>query len=226
MIKNIELDNFIIKFQFVDNYLCSEEPDKYFTFIKGKLFYTNHNFDDSKPICVGIIEFYLLRLNEITDDDANLFFTLDSIDDNIIQYYDALFEDDDIKDEILDTFEQGLGGNILIIDKVRIHRKFRGRNLGLILAQRCMKIFADCAYFALRPFPMQYSSSHKDKSATDLKKLHLDGFAKDEKKSFKRLISHWEKIGFKQIPKTDVYLSSSALKIPTELDLFKNRNLL
>ena len=88
-----------------------------------------------------------------------------------------------------------------------------------------MKIFSDCAYFALRPFPMQFSSLYKSKSATELRKIHLDDFLKNEKLGFEKLTNYWMKLGFKKIPETDVYLTSSALRTPTEIALFKNRNL-
>jgi Resolvase, N terminal domain len=83
------------------------------------------------------------------------------------------------------TGGENSGTDLLIIDRVELEPKFRGHNLGLIMALRTVDYLSHgCSYVALRPFPLQFSPRMTDKT---LKQMRYDLFTKDEPKAFKLL---------------------------------------
>ncbi len=202
-------------------YFNQGEPDTFYDYISGRLnIYGEDDRESQKCICK--IKAFVLRLDRLNQTGGDLLSTLDSVDDNVVRYYEALYDGEEIKASISDEIEPGYGLNLLVIDNVKTHPDYRGRNIGLLATLKVIEVFSgSCEYVAVRPFPLQFTAHNKDPKNKILKAKAYAAFESNEKKAFQKLRKHWEQLGFKRVEGSDVFILSTAYRIPTDRALFK-----
>lgn len=149
----------------------------------------------------NILSYYFDVANTINCEE-NVFDLFD-IDGSFIEYYELLYENGSIKDEISAQMGDIIFGNLFLIQKVEILPKFRGSKYGHKAVKRLIQQFAHgVALIVLKPFPLQFEKkrfealNHKSK---------YKSFVKDEKRAFAKIIKYWEEIGFQQIGNSDIW---------------------
>jgi GNAT superfamily N-acetyltransferase len=94
--------------------------------------------------------------------------------------------------------------NMLIIDRLELLPAYRGRGLGLKCMNACMRhLSAGCRIAAIKPFPLQFEPA--DRTVDEWQDaLAFKSLSHDKRASTKRLKQHYEQLGFKHVPRTDL----------------------
>jgi hypothetical protein len=137
----------------------------------------------------------------------------DSIDGNIAEYWELLFDLDTgcWKEEVQDEYEAS-GCDLLIIDCVEISSKFRGTGVGPNAIDRTIDIFGPvCGLVACKPWPLQFTPSFAcDQKA--LKRLKAPSVGRDE--AVRKLKAYWSRLGFWPHGETGIHVLGMAQRGP------------
>lgn len=131
----------------------------------------------------------------------------DGISGDISEYWEHFFDVETgyPKEEIQNEFEV-VDLDLLIIDHVEIHPKFRGLGIAESAIHRMIDIFGTgCGLVACKPRPLQFTPSVAgDQEA--LKRLAFPHVSEGE--ALRKLRSYWSRLGFWPIGDTGIYLLS------------------
>lgn len=171
----------------------------------GKILFDPSDEEDDeievpKDGVVGTVEGVRLDIWEAKALGVSLLEVCDAHSEQLMDCYEDLFEDDDLRE---DLEIEGHGG-LLFVDKIKIDAPHRGFGLGLLTLLKTIHQFgAGCAAVAIKPFPLQYcgrNAKNKDKS-----------FAASQMK----LVDYWSSLGFARVPDTDFFFFDLAYQLPT-----------
>lgn len=197
----------------------SDEAD-YISKIDGTIFATATLPDGSPapPVKVGSIDAIRVYGGRAMNERESLWGVCDAYEQTTADAYQVLFNDGyDFAPAIEKMFPNAMSPEVLIIDLVRIDPAYRGRGLGLRAARRVIDVFEpDGGIVLVKPFPLQFNAHQRSVAA---KGADLAAFTCDEATAFKRLRKHWEKLGFRRIPKTEYYALSPVMVTPSMRDL-------
>lgn len=91
-------------------------------------------------------------------------------------------------------------GNLMVIDKIAVYHKHRGRNLALHAVADMLRSFrGNCDVAVLKVYPLQFSRG----SATFDIRLRMDLLPRDWDASRAKLKTHYQKLGFRCHPDSD-----------------------
>ncbi|MBY0543979.1 MAG: hypothetical protein K2Q14_00340 [Gammaproteobacteria bacterium] len=192
----------MIKFEISDA-LYSDELENYVTKITGEI---NIDTDDNEPICAGKIKATYLDLATALNHGEWMFDLFEHHSQATYECYEALFvegstEHDYLEKKLMKDYGicwPSTWSNLLYIDKVEVYPAYRGKFLGLATINRLIQKFGhECALIVLKAFPLQFESDPKYPSVGLLK------ITDEQKRATKKLKSHYKKIGFHVIPKSD-----------------------
>jgi hypothetical protein len=94
------------------------------------------------------------------------------------------------------VFEDMLVERILIIHRIEVLPKFRGRRLGIWALYRILDCFAPSSVLpVIMPYPLQFSPAADDPSSAD---LHLGGFNVSQSDAFRKIRDYWAQVGFEK----------------------------
>jgi hypothetical protein len=131
----------------------------------------------------------------------------DGISGDISEYWEHLFDVETgyPKEEIQNEFEM-VDLDLLIIDHIEIHPKFRGLRIAESAIHRTIDIFGTgCGLVACKPWPLQFTPSVAD-DLEALKRLAPPNVGKAE--GLRKLRSYWSRLGFWPLRDTGIYLLS------------------
>jgi hypothetical protein len=131
----------------------------------------------------------------------------DGISGDISEYWEHIFdvETGDPKEEIQNEFEV-VDLDLLIMEYVAIHPKFRGLGIAASAIHRTIDIFgAGCGLVACKPWPLQFTPSIADDPEA-LKRLAPPNVGKAD--ALRKLRSYWSRLGFWPLGDTGIYLLS------------------
>jgi GNAT superfamily N-acetyltransferase len=172
--------------------------------------------DDGDEEDAGYIRASLIQFGEALDHGITTDRLGDGIDGEISEYWERLFDLDTghWKEEIQDEYEAS-DCNLLIINCVEVHPKFRGRRIGSSAIDRAIDIFGSgCGLVACKPWPLQFTPAVASDGKT-LKTLRAPKLGKDE--AILKLRSYCSKLGFWPLGETGIYVLSMAQRISAEL---------
>jgi len=155
----------------------------------------------------GQISASLVQFGEALDRGISAERLGDGVSGDISEYWEHLFDAETgyPKEEIQDEFEV-VDIDLLIIDYVAIHPKFRGLRIAESAIHRTIDIFgAGCGLVACKPWPLQFTPSVADDKEA-LKRLALPNVSKGE--AIRKLRSFWSRLGFWPLGNTGIYLLS------------------
>jgi hypothetical protein len=171
--------------------------------------------DDGDEENAGYIRASLIQFGEALDHGITTDRLGDGIDGEISEYWERLFDLDTghWKEEIQDEYE-AFDCNLLIINCVEVHPKFRGRRIGSCAIDRAIDIFGSgCGLVACKPWPLQFTRAVASDGKT-LKTLRAPKLGKDE--AILKLRSYCSKLGFWPLGETGIYVLSMAQRISGE----------
>lgn len=91
---------------------------------------------------------------------------------------------------------------LLIIDRLELYPKYRGRGVGLDAMKAMIVHFRmGAGIVAIKPFPLQFEGGARDEPET-LRRRGLDQYPGDEARCKRRLMRHYATIGFRRILRT------------------------
>ena len=193
-----------------------EDQENYLTTITGSLICCEETSE--REFEAGQITAFYLDLSGAYD---NRYAAMDIFDLHQEAYdqYEALFDHEtgEIKDEILATHGPDVPGrNWLILNRLEIRPKFRGRGLGLAAIYRTMQQFGHgCAFISLDVAPLQVErregGSDKERWFTEMK---MDSFTTDIPQATQRLKDYYGILGFQEVTGTNMMLLNPAYQQP------------
>lgn len=112
---------------------------------------------------------------------------------------------------ILDEGDMVISRDMIILDRMEILPRFRGKRLGLHIMQACLNQFAwKSRIAAIKPFPLQLEGAKDKERPVERRewaeKMNLDGFTKDERRATARLKSYYAQLGFAAVRGTDLMI--------------------
>ena len=155
----------------------------------------------------GHIRASLVQFGEALDHGISAERLGDGISGDISEYWEHLFDVETgyPKEEIQNEFEV-VDLDLLIIDCVAIHPKFRGLGIAAAAIHRTIDIFAaGCGLVACKPWPLQFTPSVADDPEA-LKRVAPPNVGKAE--AIRKLRSYWSRLGFWPLANTGIYLLS------------------
>ncbi|HEV2468575.1 MAG TPA: hypothetical protein VGS78_05235 [Candidatus Sulfotelmatobacter sp.] len=155
----------------------------------------------------GQISASLVQFGEALDRGISAERLGDGISGEISEYWEHIFDAETgyPKEEIQDEFEV-VDLDLLIIDYVAIHPKFRGLRIAESAIHRTIDIFGTgCGLVACKPWPLQFTPSVADDKEA-LKRLALTNVSKGE--AIRKLRSYWSRLGFWPLDNSGIYLLS------------------
>ncbi len=155
----------------------------------------------------GQIGASLVQFGEALDHGISAERLGDGISGDISEYWERLFDVETgyLKEEIQNEFEV-VDLDLLIIDDVSIHPKFRGLGIAESAIHRTIGIFGiGCGLVACKPWPLQFTPSVADDPEA-LKRLAPPNVGKAE--AVRKLRLYWSQLGFWPLGKTGIYLLS------------------
>jgi GNAT superfamily N-acetyltransferase len=172
--------------------------------IEGKIYL----FDDDEEVVGEVGKMWLYILNGNQADCAN-----DDIKDwceehsnDMYDYIKPVYKDGKIKKEYVINKRSN---NILIFHWLEIYKDFRKCGYGEKIVQSVLKRFGEnCGAILVHPHPLQYSkqAEQSKKRSEWMKKMKFTEFKNvEEKEAFKKVTGFWKRMGFKKIPRSDIY---------------------
>jgi hypothetical protein len=205
-------------------HLSSEFPvfpldaTSYIQEFRGEI-YAKRNKDD----LVGKFVCQFVNVHSALDDGVNIKSVFESGSNEVAEYYPALYGNGGEQRPFFtsDKWEGDWvdGANLLIVSKLGILPKYRKKGYGLIVLKSLESRIATLhSVVGLNPIPLQYSPDIDNdpwKQELELHELPMD------RKEYhrKKLETYFAKLRFVKIPKTDVMLISTAMRLPSYEDL-------
>ena len=131
----------------------------------------------------------------------------DGISGDISEYWEHLFDVETgyLKEEVQNEFEV-VDLDLLIIDYVAIHPKFRRLGIAGSAIRRTIGVFGvGCGLVACKPWPLQFTPSVAEDPEA-LKALAPPNVGKAE--ALRKLRSYWSQLGFWPLGNTGIYVLS------------------
>lgn len=186
------------------------EPDDFVYEYNGSIFSLDDNENET---LVGRFRLFYVDL------DASSMSVYDTLNarQETFAFYTPLFNQrtGDYKESIYNQVEDLIHRNLLILDRVEILPKFRGRNIALIVMRRLIERFGQGAgLVALKAYPLQFEAADKNRDGWR-GKMALKSFASDEKTCTAKLKKHYKRLGFLTVRGTPFMVWSTAFRLPS-----------
>src|SRR5437660_2377069 len=161
--------------------------------ITGKIIAETHETAEQEA---GHLEAMLVQFDNALDHGIDTFRLGDGFSGEISEYWERLFDVETgyIKQDLQADYEV-LSMDLLIIEHLELHPKFRGLGLGEAAINRTIDVFGtNCGFVACQPWPMQFTPSAKADPAV-LARLALpeikEGVALEKLRKYVARIGFW-----------------------------------
>jgi hypothetical protein len=176
------------------------------------------------PMEAGKIKYSILRVSQAVNHNRCLFSCFDSVDDCVLKCWNALYcpEGYDFKPSV----EKLLGdtafcSDLLYIGGLDVHPPFRGKQLGLNMVRTVVQEYqSSCALAALVAVPQQDKHGKLIQELTSAES-EIYCTTPEWKKAVSELGKYYARLGFKRIPRSDVYALNLDYELP-ELKAFES----
>jgi len=109
----------------------------------------------------------------------------------------------ELRESFLDEFEDAVGLNILLLQRLEILPAFRNHKLGLQAINRALDLFGHgCGYAVLKAMPLQFEARNPADREQWYAEMQMAEFAGDEVVARSRLQAYYAQLGFRQIAGT------------------------
>ena len=134
----------------------------------------------------GDVSLYVAELASARRQGVHPLEVLDSVNAAVAHFCDLVTPGAGVYRRQLQRISGDVLGSLLIVDRIVLDRKFRGRRLGLEVIEIACQRFEWCSLVALKAFPVQWEGRADEGPAR---------FARDQK----RLVAYYNQAGFQAI---------------------------
>ena len=187
--------------------------------ISGEIFAEG---EDENRELAGNFKIYYIDVSRAIDSGISAFDVFDSHSQGLYDYYSELFNGEEFCEKLQECFNYEIyGSNLLIIERLEIVPKYRGKNWGLKILRELIERFSyGAGIVAIKPFPLQHeciedSSSEKKKW---FEGMEFSKLTQDKKIGTNKLIEHYGKLGFQRVENIEYMVLSTCLKMPSIAD--------
>lgn len=189
--------------------------DDFYQHYEAKLMATPHDGETLPPVEAGKLSFYILRVNQAITNGENLFSCFDSISGDVLSCWEALYQSRgyDLKPSVQKLLDWPMSSNLLYFEHLEVYPPFRGMKLGLAMLRTLMEEYSSsCGLAVLIPMPME---SRRNRQTEDERHENWPRpLTPQEKKAAERLGKYYARLGFKRIPRSNVYAFNLSYKLP------------
>lgn len=180
-------------------FLGSGVPDDYLILFSGNII--RHDEQD-REIDIGEVQVFLAQLGAAREAGLLAYDTLDA-ERETAEYLVLLDKDDEWREDLQKRFEI-YSDDLLILNRIKIKEAYRGRGFALLALRQIIDVFArSCGLIACFPLPPGYEGKE---GIADVARFRKDQAA---------LRRYWQRLGFQRVPKTNLLVMSTALKMPS-----------
>lgn len=193
------------------------EPDDAIYVYDGSIFGIDEHDERTQ---LGRFRAQYVDVGRAVDAGLPVFEVLDCHSSSTPEYFEPIFGANvpDFSDVVESISAGGADGcNLLILDRVEILPKFRGRYAGLqVLRHMMVRFSAGAGVIALKAFPLQFESAPPSRAEMAWRqRLALDGFVPDMGLSTAKLQCYYEKLGFRALPDSAFMIFATGWKVPS-----------
>ncbi len=155
----------------------------------------------------GHLEAMLVQFDDALDHGIDTFRLGDGFSGEISEYWERLFDVETgyIKQDLQADYEV-LSMDLLIIEHLELHPRFRGLGLGEAAINRTIDVFgSNCGFVACQPWPIQFTPAGKADPVV-LERLALPDMK--EGAALEKLRKYVARIGFWPLGDTGIYVMS------------------
>ena len=180
------------------------EPSEYIQRYDGKIMgYVERS---GREVRIGEMSVYVIEADRATSDRVSLADVADCLDGDSEAFHAALFDGQEIRAKVESLIREDRlwSPNLLLIQRVELESKFRGRGLAHKAAALVIKTLgASCSIVAVQPFPLEYVGYRGD----DWKERRgVPGFEAERLRAWRKVRSFWKSVGFVRVPGTEHYV--------------------
>ena len=191
-----------------------EEPEDYVTEVEGRILRITA---EEKHFLVGKISAMIVHVAEADDGYVSLAEVFDCVDSTLASAYEAVFIPDTSEyRETLSLEGDGHfnGRDLLLISKVEILPRYRGKGYGRFAVRRMLKTLGSgLAMALLEAHPVRYSQGAAQTDDWE-GRMRVTEFEGKTAEGVKKLRRYWTGLGFTPIEGTDFYFFDLARAVP------------
>jgi hypothetical protein len=190
------------------------DPSDYITPLSGSVCLPA-NIEDGDHVVIGSIKAYLVHLDRALNDREDWFDVLDSHSADTALYLDLFEAGENAYSDWVQSAMETFSSDLLVLDRIRIEPQYRGSGYGLYAAALMIQDFGPAGgIVACVPSPYElaegdYGSPFEDAMGRG-RAERIPGWAQAETK----LRAFWSLLGFQQVPESEVFALSLALRQP------------
>lgn len=218
MTEEITPDLFMLRLHPETIFLSGDEVNDFLYEVSGEILCPGEDLAEGAETFVGVFRLFYVDVEGTLEADIHPFDVFDAHSEETCDFYETIYNGtgDVFKGFKEEVAEEGdvIGLNLLIIDRVEILPRFRGKRIGLWVMKRLIDRFRHGAgLVAIKPFPLQFESG-AEKAQGWRKKMRLGDLPRDEERSRKRLCGYYEQIGFEGVAETPYMVLPTAVQMP------------
>ena len=185
------------------------EPDAYITNLEADIMVANEDFSHKKK--VGTVSALSARLEKAAEDGVDCVEVLDARSADTALYLDLFDVRQSRYSGWVDRTLQPFGRDLLILDRIQVLPEFRGNGYGLYAAYAMISNFAPSdGLVACIPAPFELLQKHRASGNPALVRGNED--IPGWNAALAKLRRHWGLLGFRRVPRSDVFALSLTLK--------------
>ncbi|MDQ0024336.1 GNAT superfamily N-acetyltransferase [Variovorax paradoxus] len=190
------------------------EPSRYVKDIEGSVYV---HYENSK-VKAGRFAVFVIDAEAAVNEQEDVFDCFDH-SERTVDYFDLYLPHLDFKPKVVKLLTGGerWAPNILILDRLEILPRFRGRGVGLrTLRWLQFQFGTGCGIVAMKPFPLQFEGGKPSENAgkASFVKLGLDSFDNNFDRALGKLRAYYAKLGFVRVPGTPFMVADPMMKLP------------
>jgi len=179
------------------------DPEQYLQETRGEI---QRLDDDNGETVIGRFRLFYVDILRAIEANIALVDVLDA-ESATIDYFWPLFGSDSprFRGSVLGLSGDRvtLSGNLVILDRVEILPRFRGRSLGLAAMTEIIARFAmGAAIVAIKPFPLQFEARSPWPFDGWRTAMECERLSRDQSTATAKLVGHFSKLGFVALSRT------------------------
>lgn len=150
--------------------------------------------DEGKAEKIGYVEVWHIEGSRAYDNGLDIVELCDVADQELYDYARSIYASGTIDDAICET---PLSQDILVLHRMEIDKRFRGKGYGLAIAKGiCERLGYHCGAILIKPAPLQFSEISKKPGWQE--KYDTSEYPSDEKTATAKLQKYWAKLGLRK----------------------------
>lgn len=190
------------------------EPDVYITSLEADIMVAGD--DLSQRVKVGTVSALLARLEKAAENGVDCVDVLDARSADTALYLDLFDIEQSCYSEWVQSTLEPFGKDLLILDRIQILPEYRGNGYGLYAAYAMISTFGPSdGLVACVPAPFELLQKHRSSSTSNRTLIRDEQNIPGWNEAQAKLRRHWGLLGFRRVPRSEVFALSLTLKQPT-----------